>query len=224
LDASESSGLPAVPLQSRREATITALCEHFSKDNLTIDEFERRLDLAHSVQTVPELNHLLQDLPVLATPAANAAASSSTTIAKVAAHAREQQHFIAIMGGVDKSGGWQPAAKTYCYNLMGGCSLDFREALLPPGETELTVIAVMGGAEIIVPPGLRVDCDAIAIMGGVDHPAQSGPIDPNAPVLKINGFLLMGGVEITVRNPGETARAAKKRIREEKKLKRNERP
>ena len=218
MDASDSSGLPAVPLQSRRDATIAALCEHFSKDNLTLDEFERRLDLANSVQTVPDLNHLLQDLPVLATPPAAVAATSSSSLAKVATHAREQQHLIAIMGGVDKRGVWQPAAKTYCYNLMGGCSLDFREALLPPGETELTIIAVMGGAEIIVPPGLRVDCDAIAIMGGVDHPAESGPHDPNAPVLKINGFMLMGGVEITVRNPGESARDAKKRRREEKRL------
>jgi hypothetical protein len=117
---------------------------------------------------------------------------------------------------VDKRGQWQPAQKTYCYCLMGGASLDFREALLPPGETEVTLIAVMGGAEIIVPPGLHVDCDAIAIMGGVDHPAESGVRDPQAPVLKINGFLMMGGVEITVRNPGESARDAKKRRREER--------
>lgn len=215
MDVSPSSGLPSVPLQSRRDTTIAALCEHFSKDHLTLDEFERRLDLAHSVQSVPELDKLLHDLPVLATPPAAVAAPASAPT-RIATHAREQQHFIAIMGGVDKRGTWQPAAKTYCYSLMGGCSLDFREALLPPGETEVTVIAVMGGAEIIVPPGLRVDCDAIAIMGGVDHPAESGPPDPTAPVLKVNGFLLMGGVEITVRNPGESARDAKRRRREEK--------
>lgn len=219
MDASPSSGLPSVPLQSRRDATIAALCEHFSKDHLTIDEFERRLDLAHVVQTVPDLDNLLRDLPVLATPPAAVAVPAAVST-KVATHAREHQHFIAVMGGVDKRGAWQPAAKTWCYSLMGGCSLDFREALLPPGETELTIIAVMGGAEIIVPPGMRVDCDAIAIMGGVDHPAESAPPDPNAPVLKINGFMLMGGVEINVRNPGESARDAKKRRREEKRLRR----
>ena len=216
MDASESSGLPAMPLQSRREATISALCEHFSRDNLTVEEFERRLDAAHRVQSLSELNGLLQDLPALATPPAAVAVPASAALPRVATHAREQQHFIAVMGGVDKRGQWEPAQKTYCYCLMGGASLDFREALLPPGETEITLIAVMGGAEIIVPPGLHVDCDAIAIMGGVDHPAESGVRDPSAPVLKINGFLMMGGVEITVRNPGESARDAKKRRREER--------
>ncbi|HET9440464.1 MAG TPA: DUF1707 domain-containing protein [Longimicrobiales bacterium] len=216
MDASEGAGLPAVPLQSRREQTIATLCEHFSRDNLTVEEFERRLDAAHRVQTMPELTQLLQDLPALPIqPTAPAATTSS--VPKVASHAREHQHFVAIMGGVDKRGVWQPAQKTYCYVLMGGVALDYREALLPPGETELTIIAMMGGAEIIVPPDMRVDCDGIAIMGGFDHGPEMSSADAGAPVLRINGFCLMGGVEITVRKPGESAKDARIRRREEKK-------
>jgi hypothetical protein len=215
LDSSESPGLPPVPLQSRREQTIAALCEHFSKDNLTLEEFERRLDAAHRVQTMPELNSLLQDLPAVSVPA-SATSTTSSALAKVSRHARDQQHFVAVMGGVDKRGQWQPAQKTYCYALMGGVALDFRDALLPPGETEVTIIAVMGGAEIIVPPELRVDCDGIAIMGGFDHAHPAGGQDADAPVLKINGFALMGGVEVTVRKSGESASDARRRRREEK--------
>jgi hypothetical protein len=221
LDSSESAGLPAVPLQSRREQTIAALCEHFSKDNLTLEEFEHRLDAAHRVQTMPELNSLLQDLPAITTPVAPAAATSTSKIQRVSSHAREQQHLVAIMGGVDKRGQWQPAQKTFCYALMGGVQLDFREAILPPGETEVTIIAVMGGAEIVVPPEVRVDSDGgIAIMGGFDHRHENRTYDPNAPVLKINGFCLMGGVEITVRQAGESAGDARRRRREEKRFKR----
>jgi hypothetical protein len=217
LKPSESSGLPAVPLQARREATIAALCEHFSKDNLTLEEFEHRLDAANTVQTMPELNALLQDLPALAAPASVSAANASGAVPKVGAHARDHQHFVCVMGGVDKRGQWAPAQKTYCYAFMGGASLDYREALLPPGETELTIIAIMGGAEIVVPPGLRVDCDGIAIMGGFDHVDEGGSSNPDAPVLKINGFALMGGVEISVRRPGESTRDAKRRKKEERK-------
>lgn len=217
LDPSESTGLPAVPLQARREQTIATLCEHFSKDNLTLEEFERRLDAAHRVQTMPELVGLLQDLPALQTMTTPATTSASANVPKVSRHAREHQHFISVMGGVDRRGHWQPAQKTYCYSFMGGASLDFREAVMPPGETEVTIIAIMGGAEIIVPPGMRVDCDGIAIMGGFDHREEIGHADPQAPVLKINGFALMGGVEITVRKPGESAKDARRRRREEQK-------
>ena len=87
MDVSEGSQLPAVPLQSQREQTIAALCEHFSRDNLTLDEFERRLDLAHRVQTTPELTQLLQGLPALPVQptaaggprSANTSVSSSTS-------------------------------------------------------------------------------------------------------------------------------------------------
>ena len=209
-----------VPLQARRDETIAALCEHFSRDHLTLEEFERRLDLAHSVQTVPDLSALIQDLPVLATPPTPAVGSTPGVGARVARHVKESNHFVAVMGGFERRGQWQPAQKNFCYAFMGGVGLDFREALLPPGETEVTIIAIMGGAEIIVPPGLRVDCQGIAIMGGFDHYDEESRPNPEAPTLKINGFALMGGVEITVRQPGESAGDARRRRKQERRLKR----
>jgi hypothetical protein len=216
LDAPERAGPPPVPLQAQREQTIAALCEHFSKDHLTLEEFERRLDSAHRVQTLPELKSLLEDLPVLATSTPPAPAGTSAPLPRVTDHVRDQQHLIAVMGGVDRRGQWQPARRTFCYALMGGMSLDFREAVLPPGETEVTIIAIMGGAEIIVPPGVRIDCHGIAIMGGFDHLEDNKQIEPNAPVLRINGFAMMGGVEIRVRYPHETKQDARRRLRQER--------
>ena len=216
MDTPERGSPLPVPLQARREQTIAALCEHFSKDNLTLEEFERRLDSAHRVQTLPDLNALLDDLPILATSSAPAPAASQAPAPRVSSHYRDQQHLVAVMGGVDRRGQWQPARRTFCYAFMGGMSLDFREALLPPGETEVTVIAIMGGAEIIVPPGVRIDCHGVAIMGGFDQVEDTKALDANAPTLRINGFAMMGGVEIRVRYPHETPREAKKRIREER--------
>lgn len=214
--------LDLVPLQSRREQTIAALCEHFSNDCLTVAEFEQRLDAAHTVQTMSELDGLLQDLPALAAPLATHTTVGSAASARVTEHARAQQHFVAIMGGVDRKGAWQPARRTFCYALMGGAALDFREALLPPGETEVTIIALMGGAEIIVPPGLRIDCHGIAIMGGFDHGEEVASGNRNAPVLKINGLAMMGGVHVQVRARGESAKDAKLRRRAERRRRRDE--
>ena len=178
-----------------------------------MEEFESRLDLAHRVQTAGELSGLLQDLPVIATTSTQPAADTRPA---VDAHGRDQQHLVAIMGGVDRSGRWQPARRTFCYALMGGVSLDFREALLPPGETEVTIIAMMGGAEIIAPPGVKVECHGIAIMGGFDHRDDVSGLQPDAPTLRINGFAFMGGVEINVRYAGESARDARRRRREQR--------
>ena len=218
-DPPGSSQLP-VALQAQREKTITALCDHFSGDRLTVEEFERRLDVANRAQTLPELASLLADLPA---PAENAVASVPLR-APPAAHTREHQTLVAIMGGVDRRGRWQPAQKTLILAMMGGAALDFRDVELPAGETEVTVICLMGGAEIIVPPGMQVDAGGIAIMGGFEHMHHApAPADPNAPLLRVNGFVMMGGVEVQVRLPGETPKDVRQRLREERRRLKDER-
>ena len=107
---------------------------------------------------------------------------------------------------------------------MGGSGLDFREARLGPGVTEVTVMVAMGGAEIIVPPDIAVHTSGFAFMGGIDTVDLAGPDnDPTAPVLKINAYAFMGGVEISVRLPGETSRDAKRRRKLERKQRKLER-
>jgi hypothetical protein len=72
----------------------------------------------------------------------------------------------------------------------------------------------MGGVEIIVPPWLRVESHGFAIMGGFDHAADVGRVtDPEGPTLRISGFACMGGVDIAVREPGESKRDARSRMR-----------
>jgi hypothetical protein len=218
---SEPTGPSQLPfaIQAQREKTITALCDHFSSDRLTVEEFERRLDVANRALTLPELASLLVDLP-----AAQTAVAPAPAAAPPLAHARDQQTLVAVMGGVERRGRWQPAKKTLVVTMMGGAALDFREVNLPAGETEVTVICVMGGAEIIVPPGMQVDAGGIAIMGGFEHMHHTPTAgNPDAPLLRINGFVMMGGVEVQVRLPGETPKDVRHRLREEQRRLRNER-
>ncbi|MGQ0815479.1 MAG: DUF1707 domain-containing protein, partial [Gemmatimonadota bacterium] len=50
--------------RAQRDRTISALCDHFSNDRLTVEEFEQRLDIAHRALTIAALYALLADLPV----------------------------------------------------------------------------------------------------------------------------------------------------------------
>ena len=108
-------------------------------------------------------------------------------------------------------------------SVMGGSVLDFRETPLPPGTTEVFVFACMGGCEIIVPPNLAVETHGFALMGGFGQFADAAPPPAGSPILKVSGFALMGGVDISVRLPGETARDAKRRMKEDRRLRRDSR-
>jgi len=194
------------PLDHTRQGTIDALCEHFANDVMSVEDFEARVDVAHRATTVAELTELLSDLPTGNLPATwdpSAPAPIGSRTVAPAAHRDESAFQVAILGGAKRTGQWAPARVNQTIAVMGGVELDFREALLPRGVTELKVYAVMGGVEIIVPPGLDVESRGVGIMGGFDHAGNDLRLtDPNAPVLRISGIALMGGVDIKVRHPG----------------------
>jgi hypothetical protein len=189
------SPLPPTPaaLRHRRELTISRLCEHFARDHLEADELEALIDQAHQAQSVAALDNLLAGLPDLAPTG-----STETAISRVPA-ADQHQVVVAVMGGVERKGAWSPPANLYVVALMGGSLLDFREAQLGPGVTNVMVLAMMGGVEIVVPPGLRVESNGIGIMGGFEHAGHQPGSPADGPVLRISGVAIMGGVEIKER-------------------------
>jgi hypothetical protein len=219
----------AAPLSHSRQVTIDALCEHFANDVLTMEEFESRIDVAHSAATTAELRELLRDLPTgnptghptgnLPAPMEGAGQPVPAYQYQVAAHehVKETGYAVAILGASRRTGRWTPARVNHTIAIMGGVNLDFREAVLPPGVTEVKIYTVMGGVEVIVPPGLNVESHGIGILGGFEHAGDDiQPVDPSAPVLRISGVAIMGGVDIKTRHHGETARDARRRRRQER--------
>jgi hypothetical protein len=197
-----------------RQKVIDQLIERFADDVLPVAEFERRLDLAHQAVSPADLNALIADLPQSANLPA---VTSDRPVAERPAiqlpgKVRSRDFMVGIFGGGSRRGRWSPAQKINGLAIFGGVELDFREAILPPDGVDVTVVAIMGGVEVIVPPGVNVEMGGIAIMGGFD---QSGDDtvepDPRAPTIRVNGLALMGGVNVTTRYPGESSREAKRR-------------
>lgn len=204
--------LHPVPLEQTRERTIAELCRGFAEEHIDADQLQSRLDEAQRASTVDQLRALVADLPAVPTPQPVAVAGTQL------AHPSQvspQQTIVAVMAGACRKGAWTPSRQLNVIAVMGGAELDFREARMPPGITELNVFAWMGGVEVVVPPGVRVEMNGIALMGGFEeHMRTVEPPPPDAPVLRIGGFALMAGVEVSVRHQGETASDARQRHRE----------
>lgn len=212
---SDSQPLPAPRLDPERDRVIEQLTVHFAEDRIDANGLERRIDRVYAAQTLAEIQAVVSDLPAIQDPAA---ATGST--AAVPAHTRDNQVLFAFMGGTEKKGNWTPAKQVFGFAMMGGLALDFREARFAPGVTEVNVLAWMGGIEIVVPPGLRVECEGFGFMGGFDgHDQPGASSDPSQPTLRIRGLAFMGGIEVAERLPGESESDRKRR----RKLERQER-
>ncbi|MEJ2679690.1 MAG: DUF1707 domain-containing protein [Gemmatimonadota bacterium] len=201
---------PSPPtLASLRNQTIDALCNHFAEDRLSMAELERRLDRATAARTRRELAGLLDDLQ--AAPDAPKPAVEPNhrprrrPITAVDREAAADSVVVAIMGGSRKLGQWRPPLHMHAVAFWGGVVLDLRDAILPDGRFEVTAVAIMGGVEIIVPPGLPVETNGLALMGGFDQAADTVHADdrPGGPRLVVSGFALMGGVTVRLKASNE---------------------
>lgn len=201
---------PALPLKRDKERVVQALIDHYAADDMTVEEFEARLDGAYAATTTTQLECLLADLPALA-PATGELQVPSVRRAPVEA-ARASGLQLAVLGGYEKKGTWMPPRKMVSVAIMASAGLDFTEAKLAPGVTEVRVLPFMGYVEVVVPPGLAVETRGFGLLGGFEGVDQEGvDTSPDAPRLVIRGMAVMGYVEVSVRLPGETARDAKRR-------------
>jgi hypothetical protein len=83
----------------------------------------------------------------------------------------------------------------------GGVEADLREAKLAP-HARLSVTAVFGGIALRVPPEWRIENDIRAVAGGFDISGED-PDDPDAPVLRIEGRALCGGIAVSRKPPAD---------------------
>jgi len=173
---------------AEREHAVELLRRHSVDGRLTLEEFAGRIEQAYQAKTRDELEELTRDLPEAPTAAVPARRPL-----------RASKWMVSILGGTDKRGRWRLAKDTNVVCVMGGADLDLRNAELEDLDTTLTVVAVMGGVEIIVPEGVDVDVGGFAFMGGKEfRPGKTVP-PPSAPSIRIRAYAFMGGIEVKTR-------------------------
>lgn len=102
---------------------------------------------------------------------------------------------VAAMDGVVFEAKSQEILEAKATAFMGGIELDLVGANLSPGAF-LTLRAVMGGIDVIVPSHWRVEVMARTVMGGMGTPAAGDSVQDGAPMLMIDALAVMGGIEI----------------------------
>lgn len=115
---------------------------------------------------------------------------------------------LAFMGDFDRTqGAWELKSDSF-WAIMGGMTLDLRNAAFSEPEIKLTLTAMMGSIEVVVPADCTVICDGTALLGGLQllekenggiianlH-AEQGRVEAGRKLLRLNCLALMGGVEI----------------------------
>ncbi|MGW6687794.1 DUF1707 SHOCT-like domain-containing protein [Streptomyces sp. NPDC054961] len=206
-----------------RERVVERLRDAVAEGRLDMEEFEERLEATYASRTYAELEPLTRDLPALGATAPVAAApvgpvgltgvpagSDSGWPARIGGGGAVggPAMAVAVMSGFQRKGNWTVPSRLHAVAFWGGGEIDLREANFERREVVINCVAVMGGIEITVPPGVEVDVRGIGVMGAFDQRDNPGPVEPGAPRVVVTGFAFWGGVEIKVKPP-KSAKASK---------------
>jgi hypothetical protein len=184
-----------VSLEREREKVIAQLSEHFSVDNLSLEELERRMALVYQASSVQSLRELTRDLP-----SAEAAVQPRSAAPVPAAFLPEEGRIVSVMAKTDRKGMWQAPRHLDLWCVMSETNLDMTQAQLAPGVTEIEVRALMASVKIVVPPGVRVVCQPSAFMAEVADETSNPPaVGSGAPVIRITGPVIMTELKVFVR-------------------------
>jgi hypothetical protein len=168
---SDQSQLPGILAgDSDRDRSIELLSQAVAEGRLTLEEFSRRVDVAHVTRTQHELALLTQDLPATALP-------SDDTQARV--------RHLALGSRLVRQGPWELPARSSFRCIFGTILLDLAEARLSGPDTDLEIYNLFGTVTILVPEGTRISVEGGgAFASQVIEPSRQ-PVAPGAPAVRI---------------------------------------
>ncbi len=191
-----AAGLRASDADRDRIAQI--LADALAEGRLTADEHSERLDSLYAVKTVAELDVLVQDLPAPGgAPAAPAYAQApaAVRVGPAGAHGAPET-VVAVCSSSARKGRWRPGALTRAVSVLGDIGIDLTEAVFEQQVTEINVACVLGNVEILVPENVTLRGHGGGVLGNFEvHGEGRSGVDPNAPVVIIRGFALLGNIE-----------------------------
>jgi hypothetical protein len=195
------SDLPAVPephelraSNTDRERVAKILHDAMAEGRLTVSELEERLDKVYAAKTFGELEPLTRDLPVQAGGPPPRPRELTMPNSRIGGRGTSAAA-VAVMSGTTRKGPWTVPPTFNAFALMGGVDIDLTEATFEERETTIQAFALMGGIDIVVPDDITVHVTGIGFMGAFeDHARVIG--DPGAPIVKITGFAMWGGVDV----------------------------
>ncbi|MFJ3229498.1 DUF1707 domain-containing protein [Streptomyces sp. NPDC086787] len=208
-----------------RERVTEVLRDALAEGRLDMEEFEERLEATYKARTYGELTPITRDLPGaggVALPTVSLhkePVEQGSWADRIIGGEGSSSWAVAVMSGFERKGRWTVPKRFNCFAFWGGGEIDLREAYFADREVEINCVAIMGGMQVIVPPGVEVVVRGIGVMGGFDHREEGVPGEPGGPRVIVTGFAFWGGVGVD----RKLTRAERQRLKEERRAQKLER-
>jgi hypothetical protein len=181
---------------AERDAVVRVLGEHASVGRLTLEELEERSARALTARTRGDLAAVTRDLSAPGDALADTAGRGSG--APAVRPRRPVRWIVALLGGGIHRVRFRAVGSINVAALIGGPSIDLRNAEIEGSELTVNTFALIGGSFIYVPDAVEVETSGFSLLGAGGAQQQGSLRDPRpgAPVIRVRGFALIGGANV----------------------------
>lgn len=118
---------PAVPTAEARERVVEALARYFADDGISMEEYERRVEVAYRAGAMAELDALVADVPRLTS---SGGAGTELATGTVPAPSRR----VSVMSSHERGGSWTVPRYLKVVAVMSNVEARMSRSRLPPGH------------------------------------------------------------------------------------------
>jgi hypothetical protein len=182
-----------------RDRYVAALRTQCADGRLTLDEFSDRVERIYAAQIRTELDDVIADLAV----PWHSPVRTHATVATVREKVRRRRWHVAVFGETARRGKYRLTGDTAAVAIFGECTLDLSQAEWVDPEMTIDAVALFGQVTVIVPAGVDVALEGVAIFGE-KRLSGDDQSTPGSPMLLVRAVATFGEVRVR-RSDGRSA-------------------
>ncbi|MFF5311531.1 DUF1707 SHOCT-like domain-containing protein [Streptomyces massasporeus] len=193
LQKQEPAGSELRASDAERDRIADILHDALAEGRLTADEHAERVEGVLRAKTVGELEVFIRDLPAAHRRGpAHAPAPLRPTAGAIPIDADD--NVVAVFSGAVRKGRWRAGRRIHAYAIFGSVEIDLSEALFDHQQVVVKSFAVFGSVDILVPENVSLRGTGGGVLGSFEVATlDSG--EPQAPIVYIDGWAILGSVE-----------------------------
>jgi hypothetical protein len=209
-----------IRLVERKNIAIEKLSVQFSRNAMSMEEYERLVDYIQKAESERELTIIEKIVGESAAcsgiedeaipPKPGAGYSNETSQRRDSAHYTFTGMFgaegadVTFMSSREISGASLVGKRRSFLSFLGSVSITIEERQLPPGKTIVNAVSLLGSIIITAPPSVKITMEANAVLGTAVIERGTGVMETlrsDAPELVVTGGAFMGSLIVEIRKP-----------------------
>ncbi|MFF7383212.1 DUF1707 domain-containing protein [Streptomyces griseoluteus] len=178
-----------------RDRVADILRDALAEGRLTAEEHAERVEGVLHTKTVGELDVFIRDLPAgHERPAGPAYVSAPHRPPPGSLPADADTSVVAVFSSAVRRGRWRAGRRVHAFAVFGSVEIDLSEAVFEYQQVVIKAVSVFGDVQIRVPENVSLRGTGGSVLGNFEVSTLDS-VQPDAPVIYVDGWSVLGNVE-----------------------------